>query len=91
MWFKGHEIEGTFDYVLVQNFDTGILDVFANILEKTENSVTIERFTNYGRHQLATVIKPLREFEFEYRRIKEEEKHRKECANGLKPKQSFER
>lgn len=88
MQYKGHLIEGEFDYVLGQGEGVDILDVFANILEKTEDSVTIERFTNYGRHQLPTVVKPLREFEFEYRRIlpQERKSDRKENADTARSK-----
>lgn len=66
MQYKGHLIEGDFDYVLSQGEDVDILDVFANIINIKGDMVTVERFTNYGRHQLPTVVKPLDEFQREY-------------------------
>lgn len=64
------------DTMSSNNSQQGVLDVFANILEQTEKSVTIERFNNYGRHQLPTVVKPLWEFQKDYRLITTEEKRK---------------
>lgn len=76
MWYKGQKIEGHFDYVHKQTGDAAVLTVFANIIEQTEESVTVERYTNYGRHQLPTVVKPLWEFQKDYRLITADEKRR---------------
>lgn len=74
MWYKGQKIEGDYDYILKEGDGVNVLDVFANIIKQTEENVTVERFINYGRHQLPTVVIPLCTFEKKYSLIKENEK-----------------
>lgn len=69
MWYKGQKIEGHYDYVHKDNDGATVLAVFANIVKTTDSNVTVERFTNFGRHQLPTVVKPLWEFQKDYRLI----------------------
>ena len=76
MWYKGQKIEGHYDYVHNDNDEATVLAVFANVVEMTDNSVTVERCTNYGRHRLPAVVKPLWEFQNDYRLISKNEKQK---------------
>lgn len=75
MWFKGREIDGNFTYVR-KNSQNSVLTVFANVVEIREDKVVIERFTNYGRHQLPMVVKSTSEFDKDYRLITTKDKYK---------------